>query len=190
MEAGAPRARAGEGKAGPGERAQRARAPRVPLRPARGPPAPPRGARLCAQPGPRAFGCPSPVPPLVLPPKPLTRVSLPTFLNVLCQLFAPGRNKALLSGCVHKRQFPEGVVTFSPSPRTPWEGVRGPLPSQGPDWWPKPVCSLKCLCYSYPQRPSAAVPGKPLGVELGGIQPTVRTRRRGRWGWTGARGLA
>lgn len=181
LEAGAPRER------GTGERARRARAPRVHLRPAPGPPASPRGARHSAQPGPRASGCPSPVPPLVLPPKPLTRVSLPTFLNVFCQLFAPGRNKALLSGCAHKRQFPEGVATFSPSPRTPWEGVHGHLPSEGPDrFWPKPVCSLKCLCYSYPQR----LLGKPLGVELGGIQLTVRTRRRGRWGKTGARGLA
>ncbi|XP_032329707.1 translation initiation factor IF-2-like [Camelus ferus] len=39
--------------------------------------------------GPRAWGRLSPAPPLVPPPKPLTRVSSPTFLNLFCQLFAP-----------------------------------------------------------------------------------------------------
>ena len=99
----------------------------------------PTGARHRAQPppatrklralarGPRALGLLSPVPPLVLPPKPLTRVFLPTFLNLFCQLFAPGRNKALLSG-VCRNAVPRRRLTFSPSPRTPSEGVRGHLP--------------------------------------------------------------
>lgn len=56
------------------------------------------GERRVSASGQLAKGSLSPVPPLVLPPKPLTSVSLPTFLNLLCQLFAPGRNKALLSG--------------------------------------------------------------------------------------------
>lgn len=99
-----------------------------------GPPAPP-GARATAPcgdgrtsslaGGPRALGCPAPS----YSAKTLTRFSLPTFLTLLCQLFAPGRNKALLSGC--SRQFPEGVVTFSPSPQTPLEGGRGHSPSPG-----------------------------------------------------------
>ena len=75
-------------------------------------------------PGPRALGRLSRVPPLVLPPKPLTRVFLPTFLNLFCQLFAPGRNKALLSG-VCRNAVPRRRLTFSPSPRTPSEGALG-----------------------------------------------------------------
>lgn len=73
------------------------------------------------------WGSLSPVPPLVFPPKPLTRVSWRTFLNLLCQLIAPGWECGSYFWCAHKRQFP-GLVTFTYSQRTPSEGVRGHLP--------------------------------------------------------------
>nr|KAF6387518.1 hypothetical protein mMyoMyo1_008010 [Myotis myotis] len=56
---------------------------------------------------------------------------------------------------------PVRLVTSIPSPRAPSEGSAGIYPTQGPNQWLKPVYSLKYPCHSYPQRPSAAVLGKP-----------------------------
>ncbi|XP_023985354.1 alanine and proline-rich secreted protein Apa-like [Physeter macrocephalus] len=84
LEAGTPRARAGE----PGAQLCTARGSPAP-QPARAP-APSRLPRaLSPRPEPARPGPPLSRPAPILPPKPLTRVFLPTFLNLFCQLFAP-----------------------------------------------------------------------------------------------------